>query len=147
MEPIPARHGGEQCKNGTAIAAVTGRASRWWGVAAWRQASKRRLEARDIVSTTFHTRQYFNRGNWLAACRRRDSREKGMGVMSAPDERIEDMAGSLLRIYREEENESGGPGEADDFEGSHSSKRSEAEVEAFWAGRIPANRHSARVAA
>jgi hypothetical protein len=67
-----------------------------------------------------------------------------MGVMSAPKERIEDMAGSLLRIYRAEENESA---EADDFEEILASKRSEAEVEAFWAGRIPANRHSARVAA
>ncbi len=64
--------------------------------------------------------------------------------MSAPKERIEDMAGSLLRIYRAEENESA---EADDFEEILASKRSEAEVEAFWAGRIPANRHSARVAA
>ncbi len=67
--------------------------------------------------------------------------------MNAPEERIEDGVGPLLRMYRGDENDSNGPGGAEDFEESPVSKRLEAEVEAFWAGRVPANRHSARVAA
>jgi hypothetical protein len=71
---------------------------------------------------------------------------KDSGIMSNSEERIEDRAGPLLRMFRGEENDLDGAGEAD-FEDNSTEKRLEAEVEAFWAGRIPANRHSARVAA
>jgi len=68
--------------------------------------------------------------------------------MNAPEEQAQGMAGSLLRMYRGEGDELDGPGDVgDDLEEHHSSKLLEAEVEAFWAGRSPAARHSARVAA
>ena len=67
--------------------------------------------------------------------------------MNAPEELIKDGAGPLLRMYRGDDNDSDVPAGAEDFEESPVSKRLEAEVEAFWAGRVPANRHSARVAA
>jgi len=66
--------------------------------------------------------------------------------MGRPEERLEGMVGPALRLYRgNDEPDVVAP--ADDFEEESSSKRSAAEVEAFWAGRLPANRHSARVAA
>ena len=68
--------------------------------------------------------------------------------MGVPRERTDRVAESLLRVYRSDETESDEPGDATDgLDQDPSSKRLEAEVEAFWAGRIPANRHSARVAA
>jgi hypothetical protein len=72
---------------------------------------------------------------------------KEVGVMSDPEERIESKEGPVLRMYRGEENELDRSAEADDFEEAAVSKRLAAEVEAFWAGRLPANRNSARVAA
>lgn len=66
--------------------------------------------------------------------------------MSGPEELFEDMTGPMLRLYRGEGNESDVPGVEEDFDEA-SAKHSAAEVEAFWAGRLPANRHSARVAA
>ena len=36
--------------------------------------------------------------------------------MSGPEERIEDVAGPMLRMYRGDESESDGPEAADDFE-------------------------------
>jgi hypothetical protein len=68
--------------------------------------------------------------------------------MSAPEEQAEGVAEPLLRMYRGDGDELDGPGDAvDDLDENPSSKPLEAEVEAFWAGRSPANRHSARVAA
>ena len=68
--------------------------------------------------------------------------------MSAPQEQAEGRAGSSLRMYCGDGDELDGPGGAvDDLDESPASKLLEAEVEAFWAGRSPANRHSARVAA
>ncbi len=68
--------------------------------------------------------------------------------MSAPEKRAEGMVEPLLRMYRGDGDELDGPGDAmDDLDECPSSKPLEAEVEAFWAGRSPANRHSARVAA
>ncbi len=68
--------------------------------------------------------------------------------MSGPEERIEGVAGPVLRMYRGEESELDELAAADDFdEEARAAKRTAAEVEAFWAGRLPANRHSARVAA
>ena len=67
--------------------------------------------------------------------------------MSRPEERREGMTGSALRLYRGDENELDVEAVADEFEDEPSSKRSAEEVEAYWAGRLPANRISARVAA
>ena len=65
--------------------------------------------------------------------------------MSGPEERLEGMTGPALRLYCGDESEFDVA--ADDFDVESSSKGLAAEVEAFWAGRLPANRHSARVAA
>jgi hypothetical protein len=68
--------------------------------------------------------------------------------MSAPEDRTDGTTESGLHIYRGDENELDEPENATDGVGRNSSfQRQDADVEAFWAGRNSANRHSARVAA
>ena len=65
--------------------------------------------------------------------------------MRVVEERLGKKARPLLRVYRE--NDADEAAGTTDQDHDPSPPRSDAELDAFWAGRKPAARHSARIAA